>query len=389
MSNPLYKSRQQKFIGGNPLYNFGGWVPQIEFGSPIKSYIFHAYGNTGGTPTNDSGFYKGNAYGVSQQTINLLQELFDFAWDGNTFVSVGAKLFDPPSTIAPLITYSYDATTWFTASTPTLTPFGYFGDVYWDGYKFIASKQANSASTGDNRSVFWYSADGITWTGDTTNYDRLTATTSTTGIGPRNIINDTTSAPGLRKNYLANMLNDYKLAISNDYGISWSGETFTDITGGTPNLLWGATGDNGRLLGSRYLPFSASLPSVAEIYYNTIPAVSYGWVRTDAHLSLSDAYSVRGFYVDGTDYYALCNSSTGLTSTTRILKSSYPNLNNWNTHYSLTGAYFQLTKIAEEFYLLGSQKILRGSFDIGFQQIPFDTSLLINSYILPIGDNNT
>jgi hypothetical protein len=286
--------------------------------------------------------------------------------------------------------YSYDANTWFEAPIPPLANLSNFSGVYWDGYKFIATKRTTSGMTGDNRSVFWYSVDGITWSGDTSNYDRFTATTTSTTIQIEFVVNDTTAASNIRKNYIGIIFGNYEVAVSNDFGITWSGQTLTDNTGGTLNLLFRRTGDKGRLLGSRYS--TGATPSDAEIYYNTTPAISTGWTRTNAYLSLPVDSIIADFLVDGTDYYAV---STPVYSflpvsarTTTILKSSSSNPLDWSIHYTILGSYGRINKIADEFYLFGAREILRGDFNTGFQQVPYNNVALISG-VLPIGENNT
>ena len=100
MSNPLYKSRQQKFIGGNPLYNFGGWVPQIEFGSAPALWVF-----AGDDPNHLGYSYDGITWSASTNGITLFGNFAaGVAWNGNLWIAVGGA--------TNRIAYSTDGITW-------------------------------------------------------------------------------------------------------------------------------------------------------------------------------------------------------------------------------------------------------------------------------------
>jgi len=104
---------------------------------------------------------------------------------------------------------------------------------------------------------------------------------------------------------------------------------------------------------------------------------------------------VGDFLVDGNDYYALSGeiyTSPSSAGTTRILKSSTANPLDWNIHYTISGSYGQIIKIADEFYLQGIKAplqpvLLKGNFDTGFEEVAKNTDLFVGA-ILPIGDNN-
>lgn len=364
-----YYDIKTNFIPSKPEFYIAGYT--------VFPYITSMYGG------NNNGLWKLNTSGNDlSYSGGVGIEIFGLASNGSNYVAVGGNIAESFS----IAWYSTDGENFISASTSNGSR--YFVDAFWDGEKFIATGVVTSAETLSQRSVFMTSQDGITWTGNTTDYLNLSGSSVSPGfgVGIGDIQNTVTNGVNA-KNYLAPCFTfrNGNIAYSEDFGYTWDVRVLGDDTNTpiTNSIFRIAKVYNGYVIATNQF---TGYSSTTEIYYNSTDYLFSGWTLSDANTIIS-GWTVTDFYSDNNEILALC--SKGEVSIENKVIRSTDGLT-WADYYTLpTGnfSYFSITKNKNTYYITSVSGMLFGDFVSGFSDLP--ENILFESAPLFVGQNNT